>query len=104
MDIPKKTSIVESVEFKKGELEQWKAFGDLLAVSNPKPVSMKTEITDKLKLQDDFLKNVWNGNESVSSFIERKQNEYNEGIKIYQQMHSDYDPNIAIDEDWDISY
>ena len=36
--------------------------------------------------------------------IKRKQEEYNAGIKVYQEMNPEYDPNVALDPDWDISY
>ena len=63
-----------------------------------------TEVSGNLKIQDDFLKSVWNGNESVADFVKRKQEEYNAGIKVYQEMNPEYDPNVALDPDWDISY
>ena len=104
MDIPKSEKVAASVEFKDGEYVQWKEFGDLLEISHPEPIAMATEVSGNLKIQDDFLKSVWNGNESVADFVKRKQEEYNAGIEAYQKMNPEYDPNVALDPDWDISY
>ncbi len=103
-DIPKEQRIIDSVKFEKGELEQWQEFGKLVSISAPAPIAAKTDTSGKLKMQDDFLKNVWNGKESVSSFVKRKEAEYNEGIEKYKKANPDYDINTAINKDWDISY
>jgi multiple sugar transport system substrate-binding protein len=104
MDIPKSAHVAEKVTFADGEYTQWKELGDLLAISHPEPIPVKTETSGILKIQDDFLKSVWNGSESVADFVKRKEQEYNDGIKIYQERNPEYDPSEAIDMDWDISY
>lgn len=103
-DIPKDERIVEMVNFKDGEYKQWREFGELVKISAEPPIAMKSDTSGCLKVQEDFLKSVWNGNESVEDFCKRKEDEYNKGIEKYKQLNPDYDQSTAIDADWDISY
>lgn len=103
MDIKKDGSILPGSEGIDNDPARAR-FGELVKISAEPPIAMKSDTSGCLKVQEDFLKSVWNGNESVEDFCKRKEDEYNKGIEKYKQLNPDYDQSTAIDADWDISY
>lgn len=101
--IPTNQNIIDSAKLSEDKTH-WGEFASLVEISAIPPVAVKTETTGMENLQVDFLKSVWSGDESIESFVKRRQEAQNNAIKLYKEHNPNYDGSVCINKDWDISY
>ena len=80
----------------------WEDFRKLVEISTAKPLTMPVETSGKEGLSTLFINKVWSGEASIDSILKEYTDTMNEGIKKYQEIHPELDPNEYINKNWNV--
>ncbi len=97
--IPYNADIVKGIELKDAK-KGWEDFRNIMEISVLAPVNRKADTTGQPTPGEDFLNLVWSGQMSVDDFVAKFNQIYNDGIKVYQEMHPEYDGESFVIPDW----
>ena len=101
--LPWKYDIIKDVKFDK-EIKGWKEFADIINISKVVPIKMQTDTSSAPQLSTEFINHVWSDNtKTTKQVLDEWTKARNDGIKTYQEIHPDYDPSVAIDENYNVA-
>lgn len=103
MEIPYNYNLIKDIEIGK-DMENWKAFGDMLALSYnaPQYLAHEVDVTGVEQIHDSWNK-IWAGEIPVSQIdkiCDDYSKAYNEGKKRYAQLHPEYEAPALVPADY----
>ena len=101
--IPMFNDIVEKTELP-GDMEQWKEFAELAAVSKAVPRGVDTDLKNGRSFQTIWLESVCGAGISdseIDALYSAAEKYYNDGIEYYYSQHTDRKASDFVYADWD---
>lgn len=105
IDIPLDFDLVKDIQLS-DEMKQWREYAELVNVSIASPSPVAIDMQGESAMLDIYKNDIWTGKIPVSQIDEVCTNyaaKKNEGKKVYQDLHPDYNPSLYIIPDWDSS-
>ncbi|HJA94436.1 MAG TPA: extracellular solute-binding protein [Candidatus Eisenbergiella merdipullorum] len=79
----------------------WTEFAQMINISTVLPSVGPIDLSGKPSVSDMFVNEVWPGTMSVDEFIETANQNYNEAMETYAELHPEKDMSVYIVPDWD---
>lgn len=99
LEIPCLYDIVKDVE--PNDITGWKEFSEMTEISVPAGQVMPKDTKGEESLNDVIINELWAQNADITSKLDNFTQIWNDGVKKYQELHSDLDYSIYYDEQWD---